>query len=110
MERSCGAAMELELSGVIVGDRQQAEGDAAGGHGLRQVPSITSDRASILSRAGSSTTPQARFQDHRGGCSCKMPAWNAPLGGKNVLVLGSEAHGIHEELLAECDERVFDTA
>ncbi len=51
--------------------------------------------------------PQARFQDHRGNVHAKMPAWNAPLGGKNVLVLGSEAHGIHEELLAECDERVL---
>ncbi len=102
--RCCDGARAV---GVIVGDRQQAEVTPqvarASSGAVNHIPIV---QASCLVQAAQQLR-KLGFKIIAADVHAKMPAWNAPLGGKNVLVLGSEAHGIHEELLAECDERVL---
>lgn len=101
--RCCDGANVL---GVIVGNRAQAQvtphvaRSSAGA--INYIPVVKS--SDLLATAARLKT--LGWQLVAADCNATQSVWDTPLTGCTALVIGSEAHGIHPELLAHCDQRV----
>ena len=102
--RCCDGAQVL---GVIVGSQHQAEVTPqvarASSGAVNHLPIVQSscllDAVQQLRQLG--------YQIVAADVHAQVHAWHAPLRGKNVLVVGSEAHGIQPDLLAASDQRIL---
>lgn len=101
--RCCDGASVL---GVVVGERSQAEvtphvaRSSVGA--VNYVPVIQAQSLVDAAR----TIKSIGFQLVGADGNAKKSAWDSPLQSLTALVIGSEAHGISPELLAECDQRL----
>ncbi len=101
--RCCDGAGVL---GVVVGTRCQAEvtphvaRSSVGA--VNYVPVVQTENLVTTARAIKKLGFQLVGADGNTGQS----AWSSPLNSPTALVIGSEAHGISAELLAECDQRL----
>lgn len=101
--RCCDGA---KVAAVIVGDQLQAEVTPhvarSSSGAVNHLPIVRTD--SLVGMLGQLKRKgiQLIAADANGG----MPLWQASLKTMSALVIGSEAFGIHPDLLAQCDQRV----
>jgi len=101
--RCCDA---MGVQGVLIGDAQQAavtpQVARSSSGAVNHVPiAVTSDLLSAVA-----DIRQAGFQIVAASEKSAVPAWDSVLSGPVALIIGSEAHGIQEAILAVCDQHL----
>lgn len=101
--RCCDA---MRVQGVLIGDTQQAavtpQVARSSAGAVNHIPlTVTSDLATAVAEVRT-----AGFQVVAASEKSDAPSWDCVLTGPVALVIGSEAHGIREEVLALCDQHL----